>query len=74
MTDIFIVDEHGRFAVGKVPTTKFEESIGCMEASEDAFWTWELDFTASAKELSARFDNVVYAGTRARPSSPTCGE
>ena len=40
MTDTFIVDEAGRFVVGKAQTTPEDESIGFMRSSEDALEQW----------------------------------
>ena len=36
MTDAFIVDDAGRFVVGKAQTTPEDESIGFMRSAEDA--------------------------------------
>ena len=40
MTDTFIVDEAGRFVVGKAQTTPEDESVGFMRSSEDALEQW----------------------------------
>src|SRR5262249_59365176 len=42
MTDTFIVDDSGRFVVGKAQTTPEDESIGFMRSSEDALGYWGL--------------------------------
>ncbi len=36
MTDVIVVDEQGRFVIGKAPTTRYDESIGYMESLDDA--------------------------------------
>ena len=36
MTDVIVVDEQGRFVIGKAPTTRHDESIGYMESLADA--------------------------------------
>jgi acetone carboxylase, beta subunit len=40
MTDTFIVDQAGRFVVGKAQTTPEDESVGFMRSSEDALAQW----------------------------------
>src|SRR5919201_2998459 len=42
MTDTFIVDESGRFVVGKAQTTPEDESDGLMHSAEDALRQWDL--------------------------------
>src|SRR5690349_19434902 len=42
MTDTFIVDETGRFVVGKAQTTPEDESEGLMHSAEDALRQWDL--------------------------------
>jgi len=42
MTDVIVVDEQGRFVIGKAPTTRHDESIGYMESLADALSYWEL--------------------------------
>ncbi len=41
MTDTFIVDEAGRFVVGKAQTTPEDESVGFMRSAEDALGQWD---------------------------------
>ena len=36
MTDVIVVDERGRFVIGKAPTTRYDESVGYMESLEEA--------------------------------------
>jgi acetone carboxylase, beta subunit len=40
MTDTFIVDEHGAFAVGKAQTTPEDESLGFVASARDALGQW----------------------------------
>jgi N-methylhydantoinase A/acetone carboxylase beta subunit len=42
MTDTFIVDESGRFVVGKAQTTPQDESDGLMRSVDDALRQWDL--------------------------------
>jgi N-methylhydantoinase A/acetone carboxylase beta subunit len=42
MTDAFIVDEAGRFIVGKAQTTPDDESAGLMHSVDDALRQWDL--------------------------------
>ncbi|MBA2764776.1 MAG: hydantoinase/oxoprolinase family protein [Thermoleophilaceae bacterium] len=42
MTDTFIVDETGRFVVGKSQTTPEDESLGLMLSADDALRQWDL--------------------------------
>src|ERR1700694_1679661 len=42
MTDAFIVDETGRFIVGKAQTTPDDESAGLMHSVDDALRQWDL--------------------------------
>jgi acetone carboxylase, beta subunit len=41
MTDTFVVDERGAFAVGKAQTTPEDESVGFMASAVDALAQWE---------------------------------
>lgn len=43
MTDTFIVDEEGRFVVGKAQTTPEDESVGLMRSADDALRQWNLE-------------------------------
>jgi N-methylhydantoinase A/oxoprolinase/acetone carboxylase beta subunit len=46
MTDAFIVDETGRFVVGKAQTTPEDESDGLMRSVDDALRQWNLKSAA----------------------------
>lgn len=59
MTDTFLVDERGRFAVGKAPTTPHDESEGFLESAGDAVDYWGLGLDDTLKRLSV----VLYSGT-----------
>lgn len=59
MTDTFIVDEHGRFVVGKAQTTPDDESRGLMRSADDALRQWDL-------EVEGAFPGIrsgVFSGT-----------
>lgn len=59
MTDTLLVDEHGRFAVGKAPTTPHNESEGFLESAEDAAGYWQLTPREAFEQLAV----VLYSGT-----------
>ncbi|MBD3256372.1 MAG: hydantoinase/oxoprolinase family protein [Candidatus Lokiarchaeota archaeon] len=59
MTDSFIIDEKGRFSVGKAQTTPDNESDGILNSIEDSlkYYHTSLNQTGSAVEA------LVYSGT-----------
>lgn len=59
MTDTLLVDEQGRFAVGKAPTTPHNESEGFLESAEDAAGYWQLTSREAFEQLAV----VLYSGT-----------
>ena len=59
MTDTFIVDEDGRFTVGKAGTTPTDESIGFIASTEDALTYWGLDLETLFEQLEV----TLYSGT-----------
>jgi N-methylhydantoinase A/acetone carboxylase beta subunit len=59
MTDTFIVDETGRFVVGKAQTTPDDESVGLMESAEDALRQWDLPIG----EVFPGIRSGVFSGT-----------
>ncbi|QVQ50059.1 hydantoinase/oxoprolinase family protein [Spiractinospora alimapuensis] len=59
MTDTLLVDEYGRFAVGKAPTTPHNESEGFLESAEDAAGY----FGMSSREAFEALAVVLYSGT-----------
>lgn len=59
MTDTFIVDRHGAFAVGKARTTPEDESVGFMNSARDAVGQWE----STVEESFPMIRSGVYSGT-----------
>lgn len=59
MTDTLLVDEYGRFAVGKAPTTPLNESEGFLESAEDASSYWDM----TPREAFCQLAVVLYSGT-----------
>lgn len=59
MTDTFIVDEHGNFAVGKAATTPGREILGLLESAEDAIGPWGL----TPQRLFSELQIALYSGT-----------
>lgn len=60
MTDTFIVDENGRFTVGKAGTTPRNESIGFIESTEDALKYWG---DMPLEELFPQLEVALFGGT-----------
>jgi acetone carboxylase beta subunit len=63
MTDMFLVDKEGEFAVGKASTTPKDESIGFWESLSDASLYWGLDWENEAKSVLPGVLAAVYCGT-----------
>jgi acetone carboxylase, beta subunit len=59
MTDTFIVDDSGRFVVGKAQTTPEDESVGFMRSSEDALDQWGSD----PAEAFPKIASGIFSGT-----------
>ena len=59
MTDTFIVDQDGNFVVGKAATTPADESLGFIEAAQDACGYWDSDFA----DLFTQLEVTLYSGT-----------
>lgn len=59
MTDTFLMDEDGRFTVGKAKTTPDDESRGFINSSQDALADWGLDVEEGFPNLVS----TVYSGT-----------
>jgi len=59
MTDVIVVDDQGRFVIGKAPTTRHDESIGYMESLGEAVNYWNL----SLKEVCSNAETAIYTGT-----------
>ncbi|MFQ5666616.1 MAG: hydantoinase/oxoprolinase family protein [Candidatus Binatia bacterium] len=63
MTDVIVVDERGRFVIGKAPTTRDDESIGYMESLDDALGYWDMSLGRSGGEFCASVETAIYTGT-----------
>lgn len=63
MTDVIIVDEQGRFVIGKAPTTRHDESVGYMESLEEALTYWNLDMERNGRDICANSETAIYTGT-----------
>jgi len=59
MTDTFLMDQDGKFTVGKAKTTPDDESRGFINSSQDALEDWDLDVTEGFPDLVS----TVYSGT-----------
>lgn len=59
MTDSFIIDEKGRFAVGKAVTTPNDESVGILNSISDSLGQWQ----GTLEESGSSVDALVYSGT-----------
>ena len=59
MTDSFIIDEKGRFAVGKAVSTPHDESMGILNSISDSLDQWG----ATLEESGNNVDALVYSGT-----------
>jgi N-methylhydantoinase A/acetone carboxylase beta subunit len=59
MTDTFIVDETGRFVVGKAQTTPDDESRGLMLSADDALRQWDL----AKEDVFPGIRSGVFSGT-----------
>jgi acetone carboxylase beta subunit len=63
MTDIFLVDTEGNFAVGKAPTTPRDESLGFWESVADAAEHWDIDWQSQARSYLPFTELIIYSGT-----------
>ncbi|MCI0889528.1 MAG: hydantoinase/oxoprolinase family protein, partial [Chloroflexi bacterium] len=61
MTDVILVDEEGKFVIGKAPTTPDDESIGFMESFDEALTYW--DMAGDGKEVCENAETAIYTGT-----------
>ncbi len=59
LSDSFIIDEEGRFTVGKAQTTPQDESVGIFNSMGDALGQWNMKLEESATSVEA----LVYSGT-----------
>ncbi len=63
MTDVIVVDERGRFVIGKAPTTRSDESLGYMESLADALTYWDMSLEMNGREFCANVETAIYTGT-----------
>ncbi len=63
MTDVIVVDEKGRFVIGKAPTTRYDESIGYMESFNDALTYWDKSLAKDGREFGPKVETAIYTGT-----------
>lgn len=63
MTDVIVVDEAGRFVIGKAPTTRRDESIGYMESLADALAYWGQSLEGNGRPFCANVETAIYTGT-----------
>ena len=61
MTDVIIVDEEGRFVIGKAPTTPHDESVGYMESFDEALTYWDLN--GDGRKVAENTETAIYTGT-----------
>jgi N-methylhydantoinase A/oxoprolinase/acetone carboxylase beta subunit len=63
MTDVILVDERGRFVIGKAATTPHDESSGYMESFADALTYWDMNIEKDGPEVCKNVETAIYAGT-----------
>jgi N-methylhydantoinase A/oxoprolinase/acetone carboxylase beta subunit len=63
MTDVIIVDDEGRFVIGKAPTTPHDESVGYMESFGEALTYWGKDLNADGVAVCRDTETAIYTGT-----------
>ena len=63
MTDVIVVDDEGRFSIGKASTSPHDQSVGYLESLRDGFDNWGMDFDSESESILAGVDAIVYAGT-----------
>ena len=61
MTDVIIVDEEGKFVIGKAPTTPHDESVGFMESFDEALTYW--DMAGEGRKVCENAETAIYTGT-----------
>ena len=59
MTDTFVIDDSGRFIVGKALTTPEDESIGFVNSARDALSYWNIE----AEQVFPQLSTGIYSGT-----------
>jgi len=63
MTDVIVVDEAGRFVIGKAPTTPHDESIGFVESLEDGLSYWSEELGNNSHTVCENAETAIYTGT-----------
>jgi len=63
MTDMFVIDRSGEFAVGKASTTPKDESVGFWESLADACQYWGINWEKEAKDVLPGVLTAIYSGT-----------
>jgi N-methylhydantoinase A/oxoprolinase/acetone carboxylase beta subunit len=63
MTDVIIVDDEGKFVIGKAPTTPHDESVGYMESFGEALTYWGLDLGKDGRDVCQQSETAIYTGT-----------
>jgi N-methylhydantoinase A/oxoprolinase/acetone carboxylase beta subunit len=63
MTDVIIVDDEGKFVIGKAPTTPHDESIGYMESFGEALTYWDKKLDADGPAVCRDTETAIYTGT-----------
>jgi acetone carboxylase beta subunit len=63
MTDVIVVDEHGRSVIGKAPTTPYDESVGYMESLEEALRYMNMDMARDGQAFCSEIETAIYTGT-----------
>ncbi|TXT58803.1 MAG: Acetone carboxylase beta subunit [Promethearchaeota archaeon] len=59
MSDSFVINQRGRFSIGKALTTPQNESEGIMNSISDALYRWNTRLEESGSNVNA----LVYSGT-----------
>ena len=62
MTDVIVVDERGRFVIGKAPTTRYDESVGYMESLDEALSYLKIG-KADRPAFFRGIETAIYTGT-----------
>ena len=63
MTDVIIVDDEGKFVIGKAPTTPHDESVGYMESFGEALSYWDKKLDADGAAVCRDTETAIYTGT-----------
>jgi N-methylhydantoinase A/oxoprolinase/acetone carboxylase beta subunit len=63
MTDVIVVDERGRFVIGKAPTTPRDESVGFMESLDEALRQLATGADVHRSSFYGDVEGAIYTGT-----------